>query len=71
MLLILEVKIVLVMMVCKIILYLSQCTSIFKKVIDSTDNTVYVHYWQSKGLPDGKITAPGTSSRNDQAPILE
>ena len=43
----------------------------FKRVIDSTDNTVYVHYWQSKGLSDGKINAPGTSSSNDQAPILE
>ena len=43
----------------------------FKKVIDSTDNTVYVHYWQSKGLSLGKINAPGTSSSNDQAPVLE
>ena len=43
----------------------------FKKVIDSTDNTVYVHYWQSKGLSDGKINALGTSSSNYQAPILE
>ena len=43
----------------------------FKKVIDSADNTVYVHYWQSKGLPDGKIDSPGTSSSNDQAPTLE
>ena len=43
----------------------------FKRVIDSTDNTVYLHYWQSKGLSDGKINAPGTSSSNDQAPILE
>ena len=43
----------------------------FKRVIDSTDNTVYVHYWQSKGLSDGKINAPGTSSSNDQARILE
>ena len=43
----------------------------FKKEIDSTDNTVYVHYWQSKGLSDGKINAPGTSSSNDKAPILE
>ena len=42
-----------------------------KKVIDSTNNTVYVHYWQSKGLSDGKINAAGTSSSNDQAPILE
>ena len=43
----------------------------FKKVIDSTDNTVYVHYWQTKGLSDGKINAPGTSSSTDQAPTLE
>ena len=43
----------------------------FKRVIDRTNNTVYVHYWQSKRLSDGKINAPGTSSSNDQAPILE
>ena len=43
----------------------------FKRVIDGTDNTVYVHYWQSKGLSDEKIYAPGTSSSNDQASILE
>ena len=43
----------------------------FKKVKDSKDNTVYVHYWQSKGLSDGKINAPDTSSSNDQARILE
>ena len=43
-----------------------------KRVIDSTDNNiVYVHYWQSKGISDGKINAPGTSSSNDMAPILE
>ena len=42
-----------------------------KKVIDSTNNTVYAHCWQSKGLSDGKINAPGTSSSNDEAPILE
>ena len=59
------------MMVCKIILYFSQCISILKKVIDSTDNTVYVHYWQSKGLSDGKINSRNTSSSNDEAPILE
>ena len=41
----------------------------FKRVIDNTDNTVHVHYWKSKGLSDGKINAPGTSSSNDQAPI--
>ena len=43
----------------------------FKRVIDRTNNTVYVHYWQSKRLSDGKINAPGTSSSNDQAPVLE
>ena len=43
----------------------------FKIVIASTDNTVYVCYWQSKGLSDGKINAPGTSSSNDQVPISE
>ena len=43
----------------------------FKRVIDSADSTVFVHYWQSKGLSDGKINAPGTSSSNDQASILE
>ena len=43
----------------------------FKRVIDSADNTVYVHYWQSKGLSDEKIDAPGTSNSNDQAPVLE
>ena len=30
----------------------------FRRVIDSSNNTVYVHYWQSKGLSDGKINAP-------------
>ena len=43
----------------------------FKKIIDSTENTVYVHYCQSNRLSDGKINAPGTSSSNDQASILE
>ena len=43
----------------------------FKKVIDSADSAVYVHYWQSKGLLDRKINVPGTSSSNDQAPVLE
>ena len=42
-----------------------------KRVIDSTDKTVYVHYWQSKGLSDGKINAPNTSSSNNQEPILQ
>ena len=43
----------------------------FKKLIDSTGNTVYVHCWQSKGSSNGKINFPGTSSSHDQAPILE
>ena len=33
----------------------------FKRVIHSTvNNIVYVHYWQPKGLSDGKINAPCT-----------
>ena len=71
MLFILKVKIILLMMVCKIIFYFSRCIRTLKKVIDNTHNNVYVHYWQSKGLSDGKINAPGTSISNDQAPILE
>ena len=43
----------------------------FKRVIDSTHNTIYVNYWQSKGLSYRKINAPDTSTSNDQAPILE
>ena len=43
----------------------------FKRLIDRTDNTVYVHYWQSEGSSDGKINAPGTSSSSDQVSILE
>ena len=43
----------------------------FERVIDSSNNTVYVNYWQSKGLSDEKINAPGTSISNDSAPILE
>ena len=43
----------------------------FKRVIDSTNNAVYVHYWHSKRLSDGKINATGTSSNNDQVPILK
>ena len=43
----------------------------FKRVIDSTDNTVYVYYWQSKGLSNEKINATNTSSNHDEAPILE
>ena len=43
----------------------------FKRVIDSTNNAFCVNYWQSKGLSDEKISAPGTSSSSNQAPILE
>ena len=43
----------------------------FKKQIDSTNNILYVHYWQSIGLSDEEINSPGTSSSNDQAPVLE
>ena len=43
----------------------------YKRVIDSSNNTVYVHYWQSKGLSDGKINAPDAFSSNDQTPVLE
>ena len=42
----------------------------FKRVID-TNNIVYVHNWRSDWLSDGKTTALGTASSNDQAPILE
>ena len=42
----------------------------FKRVINSTNNSVYVNYWQSKRLSDEKINR-GTSSSNDQAPVLE
>ena len=43
----------------------------FKRVIDSTNNNVHVHYWQSKGLSDRKINAPGVSSSNVRATIRE
>ena len=43
----------------------------FERVFDSTNNAVYVHYWQSKELSDEKINAPGTSHSNDQVPVLE
>ena len=43
----------------------------FKKIIDSTDNTVYVHCWQSKRLSDENLIAPGTNSNNDQAPLIQ
>ena len=37
----------------------------FKRVIYSTNNTFYAHCWQSKGLSDEKINAPGISSSNN------
>ena len=43
----------------------------FKGVIDNINNTVYVNYWQSKGLSDEQINAPGKSISNDSALILE
>ena len=43
----------------------------FNRVGDSTNNTAYVHYWQSKGLSNVKINAPGASSCNVRAPVLE
>ena len=35
----------------------------FKRVIDSTNNNNF--YWQSKGLPNEKLNAPGTNTSND------
>ena len=32
----------------------------FKRVIDSSNNNTYSHYWQSKGLSNEKLNAPGT-----------
>ena len=43
----------------------------FKRVIDSTNNTTYAQYWQSKGLSDEKLNAPKVSTTNDQASIIE
>ena len=43
----------------------------FKRAIDSTSNNTYAHYWQSKGLSNEKLNAPGTNSNNDQAPLIQ
>ena len=43
----------------------------FKRVIDSSNNTTYAHYWQSKGLSNEKLNAPGTNNNNDQAPVVK
>ena len=49
-----------------------QCVNkYFKSVIDSTNNNTYARYWQSKGLSNEKLNAPGTNSNNDQAPIIQ
>ena len=34
-------------------------------------STVYAHYWQSRGLSDGKLNARGTTTSNDKVPVLE
>ena len=43
----------------------------FERVTDSTNNNIYAHYLQSKGLSNEKLKAPGTNSNNDLAPILK
>ena len=32
--------------------------------------TVYSHYWQSRGLSDGKLNAMETTTSNNESPIL-
>ena len=34
-------------------------------------STDYAHYWQSRGLSDGKLNARETTTSNDEAPILK
>ena len=34
-------------------------------------STVYAHYWQSRGLSDGKLNARGTTTSNDESPVLK
>ena len=41
----------------------------FKMVINGS--TVYAHYWQSRGLSDGKLNARGATTSNDELPILK
>ena len=45
----------------------------FKRVVVTGANisTIYVHFWQSKGISSEIITAPSISSSNDQAPLRE
>ena len=42
----------------------------FKIVTDSTRNIDYAYYWQSDGLMNSKISAIGTDTNNDRAPII-
>ena len=49
-----------------------QCVNkYFKRLIDSSNNNTYAHYWQSKGLSNEKLNPPGTNNNNDQAPIIQ
>ena len=48
-----KTKIILKMMQLKIIQFCNR--KYFKRVIYSTNNTFYAHYWQSKGLSDEKL----------------
>ena len=42
----------------------------FKIVTDSTKNIDYAYYWQSDGLMNSKISAIGTDTNNERAPII-
>ena len=42
----------------------------FKIVTDSTKNIDYTYSWQSDGLMNSKISAIGTDTNNDRAPII-
>ena len=44
-----------------------------KRVFVTTNNvsTIYIHYWQSKGLSNEQIKTRNTSTSNDLAPVLE
>ena len=41
----------------------------FQMVINGS--TIYAYYWQSRRLSDGKLNAKGTSTSNDEAPVLK
>ena len=42
----------------------------FKIVTDSTKNIDYAYYWQSDWIMNSKISAIGTDTNNDRAPII-